>query len=71
MSVYPDEELFCEECNARFRNECVHAAEELGEPEVMETWFGADGHKYVGDPKRSSAAYHADDCPCYTSEDWY
>ena len=64
------DEIFCEDCGARFRNEC-HCEPQLPISDKQETWYGIDGHKYVGDPKRASLAYHADDCRCYTSEDWY
>lgn len=71
------DELFCEDCGAQFVNQCNCAKpdelEYIAEINSKnETWVGIDGHKYIGDPKRASLAYHADDCRCITDpEGWY
>lgn len=68
------DEIYCEDCGARFRNDCYCEPQEVSE--VQETWRGMDGHKYIGDPRRASQAYHADDCGCpgsinFDPESWY
>lgn len=65
-------EYYCEECNAQFREQCVHAVNDPV-PERIEEWVGIDGHTYVGDRSISTAfAYHSDKCRCKTDpEGWY
>jgi hypothetical protein len=69
------DEIYCDECGAQFRNSCYCDGYQP-EPEVTEVWRGMDGHKYIGDPKRPSSAYHADDCGCpgstnFDPDSWY
>lgn len=68
-------DIYCEDCGAIFRNDCYCEPQEPVS-EVKWTWRGMDGHLYEGDPKRSSAAYHRDDCGCpgstnFDPDSWY
>lgn len=63
-------EIYCDECGAQFRNSC-HCQPQPPISDKQERWTGMDGHAYIGDPQRSSAAMHDDErCLCGTP-DWY
>lgn len=69
------DEIYCEDCKATFRNQCICEPQEVSE--IQERWRGMDGHAYIGDPKRSSMAMHDDEtCGCpgsanFDPESWY
>lgn len=71
------DEIYCEDCGAQFRNDCYCGAPQPPVSEIQERWTGIDGHAYVGDPKRSSAAMHdTDRCHCpgsanFDPDSWY
>lgn len=52
------EEIYCEECNARFRDQCRHVD---ALPTGSDRWEGIDGHAYIGDKRYPSSAYHDTD----------
>ena len=70
------DEIYCEDCGARFRNSCYCDGFVTDSDDVKETWRGMDGHKYIGNPRWASQAYHADDCGCpgssnFDPDSWY
>ena len=74
-----DVEIYCEDCGARFRNDC-HCDPPVAEVEIKgedQTWRAVDGHLYIGDPQRASQAWHdTEHCGCPQSKNfdpdrWY
>lgn len=77
------DEIYCEDCGARFRNDCTCPSDdyieyyiEYPDPETSEHWRGMDGHLYYGDPKRASSAMHDEYCGCpgsvnFDPDSWY
>ena len=70
------EELWCDVCGAKFREQCT-CPDQPPEPTLEERWVGIDGHAYVGDKKHSAGAYHdTENCRCpqganFDPEEWY
>lgn len=64
-------DIYCDVCNATFRNECRCEPVAPFPDENSKTWQGMDGHVYIGNPLRASQAMHSDKCGCHTAGgDW-
>lgn len=71
-------DIYCEDCGAEFRQDC-QCLEQIESIDIFaqERWVGYDGHAYIGDKSRPSAAFHDDEnCRCprsanFDPESWY
>ena len=70
-------EIWCEDCQAQFRDQCHCPGTDVPIPDRRDRWVGIDGHAYIGEADRPSSAFHdTDNCRCPASpnfdpDSWY